>query len=305
MTLVFASVLAHLPSVLSVIDKREDKMNTVDVLKPIHHVNYSYVFNFEEGFNHQAKRDWMMANWTQCFWYCGIYMILIWSGKLLMQSRPRFELRRALIMWNLFLATFSILGTMRTLPELLYTLSVHGFHHSMCNPSFVELSKVSGYWTWLFTLSKVPELGDTIFIVLRKQPLIFLHWYHHVTVLIYTWYAYTEHTAPGRWFICMNYMVHSCMYSYYALKAAKFRIPKWVSMFITTAQLTQMIVGCLINFWSYQVKMDGRECQVSYENIKISLLMYASYFVLFAHFFYNAYLAGGKKSDASIKRKGD
>ena len=34
-----------------------------------------------------------------------------------------------------------------------------------------------GYWTFMFALSKVPELGDTLFIVLRKQPLIFLHWY--------------------------------------------------------------------------------------------------------------------------------
>lgn len=30
------------------------------------------------------------------------------------------------------------------------------------------------------------ELGDTLFIVLRKRPLIFLHYYHHVAVLIYT-----------------------------------------------------------------------------------------------------------------------
>ena len=49
--------------------------------------------------------------------------------------------------------------------------------------------------------SKLPELGDTLFIVLRKQQLIFLHWYHHITVFIYVWYSYAGHTAPGRWFM--------------------------------------------------------------------------------------------------------
>ena len=27
--------------------------------------------------------------------------------------------------------------------------------------------------------------------------------YHHVTVLIYCWYSFTEYTAPARWFVRM------------------------------------------------------------------------------------------------------
>ncbi|CAN0512742.1 unnamed protein product [Discosporangium mesarthrocarpum] len=55
---------------------------------------------------------------------------------------------------------------------------------------------------------QIPELGDTFFIVLRKKPLIFLHWYHHVTVLLYCWHSYYEQTTYGLYFICMNYTVH-------------------------------------------------------------------------------------------------
>jgi hypothetical protein len=153
----------------------------------------------------------------------------------------------------------------------------------------------------MFVLSKVPELGDTIFIVLRKQPLIFLHWYHHITVLLYSWYSYSEYTAAARWFITMNYLVHSVMYTYYAFKAAKFRVPRGIAMIITTLQLIQMVVGTLVNFWTYQMKQDGLECQVSDTNIKLSLLMYVSYFVLFARFFHNAYLKP-KSSEKAQKR---
>ena len=51
----------------------------------------------------------------------------------------------------------------------------------------------------------------------------------------------------------MNYIVHSAMYSYYALKAMHYRVPRFVSMVITTAQLMQMVLGCAVNLWAYQV----------------------------------------------------
>ena len=72
-------------------------------------------------------------------------------------------------------------------------------------------------------------------------------------------------------------------------------------MIITTLQLIQMVVGTVVNVWTYQMKQDGQECQVSDTNIKLSLLMYISYFVLFARFFYNAYLKP-KSSEKTQKR---
>jgi len=222
-----------------------------------------------------------------------------------MANRQPFQLRGPLVAWNIMLAVFSITGAARTFPEFIYTFSTQGFHHSLCVPSFIERDRVSGFWTWMFVLSKVPELGDTIFIVLRKQRLIFLHWYHHVTVLIYCWYSFSEYTAPARWFVVMNFAVHSLMYTYYAFRALRFRIPKYVAMVITTLQLVQMVVGCLVNYIAYTLKRRGVECGVSNTNLKMSLLMYTSYFVLFARFFYNAYFRrreAGKKEEDKIKQ---
>ena len=41
----------------------------------------------------------------------------------------------------------------------------------------ILMIQVMAFWTWMFTMSKIAELGDTAFIILRKQNLIFLHWW--------------------------------------------------------------------------------------------------------------------------------
>jgi len=207
-----------------------------------------------------------------------------------MHSRPRYEVRSLLVVWNGTLATFSIIGLSRTLPEFVLSLQ-NGIYYSVCDNSFITNDRVSSFWASVFVLSKVPELGDTFFILLRKQPLIFLHWYHHMTVLMYSFYSWSEHTANTRWFIVMNYMVHSLMYSYYACKALRWRVPRFISMVITTMQISQMFIGLLVNMWTLQQKQNGLPCLVSDDNIKASLVMYGSYFVLFCKFFYDSYVA--------------
>lgn len=168
--------------------------------------------------------------------------------------------------------------------------------------SYIEHDKVCGFWTWLFVLSKLPELGDTIFIVLRKQPLIFLHWYHHITVLMYSWFSYSEYTASARWFVVMNYCVHSLMYTYYALRALKFQPPRFISMVITALQLTQMVVGCAINVWAHGFLQQAGHaaCNISPTNIKFSIAMYASYFILFARFFHLTYLSSNARKGKKL-----
>lgn len=104
--------------------------------------NYSYVFNFEKKFIHQDTRDWMQNNWTYGFYYCGIYMVLIFSGQHWMSSRQRFELRGLLTIWNTLLATFSIIGFTRTAPELIHTLRNYGLYNSVCVPRYYFLSSI-------------------------------------------------------------------------------------------------------------------------------------------------------------------
>ena len=159
---------------------------------------------------------------------------------------------------------------------------------------------------------------DTLFIVLRKQKLIFLHWFHHATVLVYAWYSYHDWTASGRWFVFMNYTVHgemtnilssmkisfsslAMMYTYYAFRAMQFRIPMWMQVTVTIFQISQMVVGCFVNYKAYVYKQAGATCHVAYSNIFWSFVMYAVYCGLFLHFFIVNYLL---KKPAQVKTDG-
>ncbi|KHJ89725.1 GNS1/SUR4 family protein [Oesophagostomum dentatum] len=53
----------------------------------------------------------------------------------------------------------------------------------------VDPTGPASFWACMFAFSKIAELGDTLFLALRKRPVIFLHWYHHAVVLIYVWHS--------------------------------------------------------------------------------------------------------------------
>ena len=98
---------------------------------------YSYIFDFELYFESKQYVDswqlWMKDNWQISIICSIIYIGLVFLGKYLMQSRPKFEIRLPLILWNIFLALFSIIGTIRMWPDFIYSLSKHGYLYTVCN----------------------------------------------------------------------------------------------------------------------------------------------------------------------------
>lgn len=137
------------------------------------------------------------------------------------------------------------------------------------------------------------ELGDTIFIVLRKRPLIFLHWYHHVATLNYGIWSYNEKTAYNTWIVWLNFSVHAFMYTYYFLSACSIRSPAWVSRLITTSQITQFLITLVILFHAGYLKLVGYSVDTTWPVYLYCLAMELSYVALFGNFFYQSYVKGG------------
>lgn len=249
----------------------------------------------EDGFSIDKTQEWARNNWTISIYASVIYVTLVFAGRRWMEKRAAYNLRRVLVMWNTGLAVFSIIGSCSVIPSLFRVAYNHGFHHSLCYSEAFFTPKIAT-WCFLFMLSKLAELGDTFFIVTRKLPLHFLHWYHHITVMTYVWYAYGFASATGHWFGGINYVVHSVMYSYYALRASGRRTPSWVQQCITIMQLSQMFFGLYVNILSYYEREMRADCIYRPELFYSAMLMYTSYAILFMHYFYQAYCTNKKKA---------
>ncbi|CAG2161724.1 unnamed protein product [Oppiella nova] len=196
-----------------------------------------------------------------------------------------------LILWNCSLAVFSILGTVRCLPQFWHLYYTKGFMATVCQSDYYKDIRVL-WWYNLFVWSKIAELIDTL--------LIRLHWIHHVT-LCYCWYSIGEYPGTYQWMVTMNFGVHSIMYTYYALKAMRVRIARTASIAITLLQIMQMIAGFYVNYVAIDRKMSGQACDVFIETAKFGVTIYTLFLVLFMNFFVKTYILSKNNAKHRIK----
>jgi len=253
---------------------------------------YNAFAEYEANFKGQDAIEWTQNHTEIPVYALALYLFTVFHFA---KSIPNgFKMRKLFASWNMLLSVFSIIGACKTVPVLISAMFNSGMKYSYCaDPEEWYLNGPSGLWTAFFVWSKIPELLDTFFLVFQKKPVIFLHWFHHVTVLLYCWHAFVVRSATGLWFVSMNYTVHSVMYSYYFFSIAGFKnIARKVAMLITTMQIAQMVGGTVVTalsaYFFYQGGKD--ECFVDPANFKMGLGMYSSYFALFSVLFYNKYM---------------
>jgi elongation of very long chain fatty acids protein 6 len=254
----------------------------------------------------QAHVAWGLQHPELPLAFSAAYLLFVF----LVPSRIKtgFPLKTGFALWNFFLSIFSIIGVSRTVPALIDTLATHGWNYSLCaEPLSWYLKGPSGIWVTIFIYSKMPELLDTVFLILMKKPVIFLHWYHHITVLLYCWHAYHNTIGTGLWFAAMNFTVHSVMYMYFGLQTMGLAkgLTRMMALPITVMQITQMIMGCIVTATSATRYFRGETCKVEPTNLFYGFIMYLSYFILFAKLFYDKYIVKAPKTDKAPKAEKD
>jgi len=255
--------------------------------------DYISIAEYERNFDLSYWRKVFGEYWVVSVYFSAVYVVLVFGGIVLMEKRQPFKLNRLLTAWNVGLAAMSMWAFSRCLPEFLHILfGTNGFHNSICE--WKDHNPATAFWSFVLLLSKVIELGDTAFIVLRKQNLVFLHWYHHVTTLMSWWVMYQWYEPNQLWYIVMNSFVHSLMYTYFALRSLKIRVPKLIAMSITTFQLLQMVLGVIVNVYTiYVMHYNGTPADCPHRNwfgLQISFGIYVPYTILFVKLFIDSYI---------------
>lgn len=267
-----------------------------------------FVSNLEKNFEISSLLSLMQQYYFIAPISCVFYIATAFTVQHYMKNKPPYDLRRLLQLWNLILSVFSFMGMIRIVPGFLMYIYQEGFRSSLCSPTPSHmLNGAMGFWSAAFVFSKYAEFLDTAFIVLRKRNLTFLHWYHHTSVVICSWFAFLVQQPAAFYFCSMNYTVHAVMYSYYFLAAVLTNPPTW-GIYVTLFQILQMAAGCFITIsaliysHSFQFKYPllpfqkshvKPNCAVSRPSLYACTFMYISYLYLFSVFFFGRYIKKG------------
>ncbi|XP_023219894.1 elongation of very long chain fatty acids protein 3-like [Centruroides sculpturatus] len=251
-------------------------------------------FQFEKLIDGVEVIETENKTWHHQIYYSMVYLVVIFNLRSYMKEKEAFELKYLLAFWNFTMAFISIFATVRMLPGYLHLVWDFSMAFSICDQNYGLQMNASVFWGWLFKILKNIEYGDTVFIVLRKRKLTFLHYYHHALTAIITAFAIANRLPIGHGFIVANYFVHSLMYTYYMLAALNIKIPKYCSMALTSIQILQMLYGCFLCYMAFYFRAFRDDCRFPLRPIFIIIVMYVSYFFLFARFFYVNYVCSKK-----------
>ncbi|KDE09745.1 hypothetical protein MVLG_00145 [Microbotryum lychnidis-dioicae p1A1 Lamole] len=175
-----------------------------------------------------------------------VYLAVIFGGQYLMQDRKAFQFKSLFMLHNFLLSAGSGLVLALMLEEVLPILYQHGFFYAICHTS-AWTSRLETYYIINY-LFKYWELADTVFLVVKKKPLQFLHVFHHTATAALCYTQLNGRTSVSWVPIAANLTVHVLMYYYYLMTAAGYKI--WWKKYLTTLQITQFIVDLFVVYFA-------------------------------------------------------
>lgn len=234
------------------------------------------------------------STWPVVSIVIAFYLISILSAREFMKDIPPFKLQTLFKIHNAFLSTGSLVLLLLIAEEVVSVRMNVGTYDSMCAPSSwtdrLEFYYIINYYF------KYYEFFDTLFLVLKKKPLTFLHVFHHASTALLGFVQLNGKLSPSWTVVSINLLVHVVMYYYYYATAggAKF----WWKKYLTTMQIMQFIIDLFIFYFClyqhyvhkyFSALPHFGDCSGSEPAALFGCALLTSYLLLFVDFYMRTY----------------
>ncbi|KAI9492415.1 GNS1/SUR4 family-domain-containing protein [Zychaea mexicana] len=227
---------------------------------------------------------------------CITYFVVIFGGRYLMTNLPAQRFQYLFQLHNLLLTLVSGALLALMVEQLFPVVYNHGLLYAVCNQdAWTQQLELLYYLNYLV---KYWELFDTVFLVVKKKKLEFLHYYHHSLTMVLCYSQLVGRTSVSWVPITLNLTVHVLMYYYYFRTAAGAKI--WWKRYLTTMQITQFIIDLFAvyfctytyfayTYWPHLPNMGS--CSGTETSALFGCALLSSYLLLFINFYRLTYQA--------------
>jgi fatty acid elongase 3 len=239
------------------------------------------------------------TNYLVPFYGTAIYLTTIFALKFALRGARPLELKWAFAVHNAFLCLLSIAMLVGVSVGVYAHFARHGSAFEVyCDAAHAMNRGPVWFWVYVFYLSKYYEFADTLFLVLRQKPLLFLHVYHHASTVVVAYLGLYDN-ASYCWIACFqNCFVHVLMYYYYGRSTLGPYRPWW-KRYLTMLQMVQFWINMLGLVSFAALRLAGIYCAGTWMTWFVSFSVNASFYVLFQLFFNESY----KKEEEGSKKK--
>ncbi|KAI6162191.1 GNS1/SUR4 membrane protein [Pisolithus thermaeus] len=263
-----------------------------------------------------------LSTWPAVTTALAVYLATILGIQELMRNGPPRKLNALFRCHNAFLTVGSFLLLALIVEEVVSLYLASGFYSAICSESSWT-SKLEFYYMVNYYFKYI-ELLDTVFLVLKKKPLSFLHVFHHSATALLCFTQLNGKTSISWVVISLNLFVHVIMcefdwfdtfrfihkgvdYYYYAT-AGGAKI--WWKRYLTTMQIVQFVIDLsIVYFGTYQRFAHSHctwlphidNCAGTETAALFGCGLLSSYLVLFINFYVQTYRKPASARKAAVK----
>ena len=257
--------------------------------------------------------NWTLNSNSAIFFHaliCCFYAITVWALQQWVRNvangssySPPAWLETIRYWHNISLSAVSLLMLIVMVKEMFLAGRFANFETVACG--HLKNEGLYGFINLVYLISKIWEWGDTYFLILTNKPVIWLHYFHHMTTFTM---AAVVHNFPVGGYCFINAGVHAVMYLHYAYPV------KFARPFITSGQLLQFVTVITVHMYGiYRFimapKNGANNLCFDFSNVLrewwFCEIVVVGYFLLFVNFFLQQYVkpSSRKNSGRGIKVK--